>query len=91
VLGALVDAFRRFGEEAQIVGRLLTGYTAIEYQLCMCAGMGGGDVERAISDLYPSRNLSRLLPYYRNSRRIVRWADRHGQRSFRYPFRTGAA
>jgi hypothetical protein len=61
VLGALVDAFRRFGEEAQIVGRLLTGYTAIEYQLCMCAGMGGGDVERAISDLYSKRGETRRV------------------------------
>jgi hypothetical protein len=61
VLGALVDAFRRFGEEAQIVGRLLTGYTAIEYQLCMCAGMGGGDVERAVSDLYSKRGETRRV------------------------------
>lgn len=48
----LVEAFERFGNEGQIIGRLLTGYTAVEYQLCMCAGMGGGAVEQAITDLY---------------------------------------
>jgi len=51
----LVEAFKRFKQEGQIIGRLLAGYTAIEYQLCMCAGMGGGDVERAITDLYSKR------------------------------------
>lgn len=48
----LFPALHRFPQEASIIGRLLTGYTAIEYQLCMCAGMGGGDVEKAIVELF---------------------------------------
>jgi hypothetical protein len=51
----LFPALQRFPEEASIVGRLLTGYTAIEYQLCMCAGMGGGDVQKAIVELFSKR------------------------------------
>jgi hypothetical protein len=39
VLVVLCPALELF-KEAVIIGRLLTGYTAIEYQLCMCAGMG---------------------------------------------------
>ena len=45
-MAPLFPALSRFPEEAAIVGRLLTGYTAIEQQLCFCAGMGGGDVEK---------------------------------------------
>ena len=45
-----IQAFRVFPDEGAILGRLLTGYTDIEYQLCFCAGMGGGDVAKAITD-----------------------------------------
>jgi hypothetical protein len=51
----LFPALARFPEEAAILGRLLTGYTAIEHQLCFCAGMGGGDVEKAITELFSKR------------------------------------
>src|SRR4051812_47462374 len=52
----LFPALQRFECEASIIGQLLTGYTALEYQLCMCAGMGGGDVEKAITDLFSKRH-----------------------------------
>src|SRR5437868_3079039 len=52
---ALFPALQRFGREASIIGQLLTGYSALEYQLCMCAGMGGGDVEKAITELFSRR------------------------------------
>jgi hypothetical protein len=39
-----IQAFRVFPAEGAILGTLLTSYTDIEYQLCLCAGMGGGDV-----------------------------------------------
>jgi hypothetical protein len=52
---ALFPALDRFKPEATILGRLLTGFTAIEYQLCMCVGMGGGDVEWAIKELFSKR------------------------------------
>jgi hypothetical protein len=52
---ALFPAFEHFPREASIIGDLLTGYSAIEYQLCMCAGMGGGDVEKAITELFSKR------------------------------------
>ena len=55
MFGVLVPAFRAFPEEGLIIGRLLTGYTAIEYQLCVCAGMGRGDVAKAITDIYSKR------------------------------------
>jgi hypothetical protein len=51
----LFPALRRFDREASIVGYLLTGYTAIEYQLCLAAGMGGGDVEKAITEMFSRR------------------------------------
>jgi hypothetical protein len=60
-LGALVKAFRAFPEEALIIGRLLTGYTDIEYQLCLCAGMGGEDVARAITDIFSKRGETRRV------------------------------
>jgi hypothetical protein len=58
---ALFPALGRFKREASIIGRLLTGYTALEYQLCMCAGMGGGDVEKAITDLFSKRGETRRV------------------------------
>ena len=61
MLGALVSAFRAFPEEGLIVGCLLTGYTAIEYQLCMCAGMGGGDVAKAITEIFSKRGETRRV------------------------------
>lgn len=61
MLGALVPAFRAFPEEGLIVGRLLAGYTAIEYQLCMCAGMGGGDVAKAITDIFSKHGETRRV------------------------------
>jgi hypothetical protein len=57
----LFPALQRFGREAALVGQLLTGYSALEYQLCMCAGMGGGDVERAIVDLFSKRGETRRV------------------------------
>ncbi|GAN82204.1 hypothetical protein [Acidocella aminolytica] len=57
----LVQAFRVFPGEGAIVGRLLTGYTDIEYQLCFCAGMGGGDVAKAITDIYSKRGEKRRV------------------------------
>jgi hypothetical protein len=57
----LSPALDRFPREAEIIGRLLTGYTAIEYQLCMCAGMGGGDVRNAIVDLFSKRGETRRV------------------------------
>jgi len=51
----LCPALARFTREAAVIGRLLAGYTAIEYQLCMCAGMGGGDIERAIEAIFSRR------------------------------------
>ena len=61
MFGALVPAFRAFPEEGLIVGRLLTGYTEIEYQLCMCAGMGGGDVAKAITEIFSKRGETRRV------------------------------
>jgi hypothetical protein len=52
---ALFPAFEHFPREASIIGDLLTGYSAIEYQLCMCAGMGGGNVSKAITELFSKR------------------------------------
>jgi len=52
---ALFPALDRFDREAAIVGRLLTGYSALEYQLRLCAGMGGGDVAKAITKLFSKR------------------------------------
>lgn len=52
---ALFPALRRFEREASMVGYLLTGYTAIEYRLCLAAGMGGGDVENAITEMFSRR------------------------------------
>jgi hypothetical protein len=57
----LFPALQRFEHEASIIGHLLTGYTALEYQLCMCAGMGGGDVEKAITELYSRRGETRRV------------------------------
>ena len=57
----LFPALRRFGREASIIGQLLTGYTALEYQLCLCAGMGGGDVEKAITELFSKRGETRRV------------------------------
>ena len=57
----LFPALTRFDREAAIIGRLLTGYTAIEWQLCLCSGMGGGDVECAIVDLYRKRGETRRV------------------------------
>jgi hypothetical protein len=60
-LVVLCPALERFKAEAVIIGRLLTGYTAIEYQLCMCAGMGGGAVTRAITELFSKRGETRRV------------------------------
>jgi hypothetical protein len=57
----LVQAFRVFPNEGAILGRLLTGYTDIEYQLCLCVGMGGGDVAKAITDIYSKRGEKRRV------------------------------
>jgi hypothetical protein len=57
----LFPALQRFETEASIIGRLLTGYTALEYQLCMCAAMGGGDVARAIIELFSKRGEARRV------------------------------
>jgi hypothetical protein len=51
----LVPAFARFPEAARIIGRLLTGYSEIEFQLCACAGMGGRSVTQAIAKVYGNR------------------------------------
>jgi len=58
---ALFPALQRFEREASIIGHLLSGYSALEYQLCMCAGMGGGDVEKAITDLFSKRGETRRV------------------------------
>jgi hypothetical protein len=58
---ALFPALQRFEREASIIGYLLTGYTSIEYQLCLAAGMGGGDVEKAITELYSKRGETRRV------------------------------
>jgi hypothetical protein len=56
-----IQAFRIFPDEGAILGRLLTGYTDIEYQLCFCAGMGGGDVAKAITDIFSRRGETRRV------------------------------
>ena len=56
-----VQAFRVFPSEGVILGRLLTGCTDIEYQLCLRAGMGGGDVEKAITDIFSKRGETRRV------------------------------
>ncbi len=61
MLGTLVSAFQAFPEEGLIVGRLLTGYTTIEYQLCMCAGMGGAGVAKAITEIFSKRGETRRV------------------------------
>ncbi|MGO8844183.1 MAG: hypothetical protein ACLQFI_02315 [Methylocella sp.] len=58
---AMFPALQRFGREASIIGQLLTGYSALEYQLCMVAGMGGGDVEKAITKLFSKRGETRRV------------------------------
>jgi len=58
---ALCAALQHFKCEASIIGGLLTGYSELEYQLCMCAGMGGGDVEKAITDLFSRRGETRRV------------------------------
>lgn len=58
---SLFPVLQSFDREAAIIGRLLTGYTAIEWQLCLCAGMGGGDVERAIIELFGKRGETRRI------------------------------
>ena len=57
----LSPALHRYEQEASIIGRLLTGYSGLEYQLCMCAGMGGSDVEKAIVDLFSKRGEARRV------------------------------
>ena len=57
----LVQAFRAFPEEGAILGRLLTGYTDIEYQLCLCSGVGGGDTAKAIRDIFSKRGESKRV------------------------------
>lgn len=57
----LVRAFRVFPNDGAILGRLLTGYTDIEYQLCLCAGIGSGDVEKAITDVFSKRGETRRV------------------------------
>jgi hypothetical protein len=52
---ALFPALHRFEREAAMIGYLLSGYTAIEYQLCLAAGMGGGDIEKAITEMFSRR------------------------------------
>jgi hypothetical protein len=69
----LFSALAQFPEESAIDGRLLTGYTAIEYQLCLCTGMGGGDVEKAITELF-SRRIGET--------KRIRVADRFGGSSY---------
>lgn len=45
-----------------ILGRRLTGNTDIEeHQLCLRAGMGGGDVEKAITDIFSKRGEARRV------------------------------
>jgi hypothetical protein len=61
-----VQAFRVFPDEGAVLGRLLTGYTDIEYQLCLCAGMGGGDVAKAITDIYSKRGEARRVKIAKN-------------------------
>lgn len=56
-----IQAFGVFPTEGVILGRLLTGYTDIEYQLCLCAGMGGGDVAKAITDIFSKRGETRRV------------------------------
>ncbi len=56
-----IQAFRVFPDEGAILGRLLTGYTDIEYQLCFCAGMGGGDVAKTITDIFSKRGETRRV------------------------------
>jgi hypothetical protein len=56
-----IQAFRVFPDEGAILGRLLTGYTDIEYQMCFCAGMGGGDVAKAITYIYSKRGETRRV------------------------------
>jgi hypothetical protein len=58
---ALFPALQRFEREASIIGYLLSGYTSIEYQLCLAAGMGGGDVEKAITEMYSRRGETRRV------------------------------
>jgi hypothetical protein len=60
-ISPLSPALDRFDQEAAIIGRLLTGYSAIEYQLCLCAGMGGGDVAKAIVALFIKRGETRRV------------------------------
>jgi hypothetical protein len=57
----LVQAFKVFPNEGLVIGRLLSGYTDIEYQLCLCAGMGGGDVEKAIIEIFSKRGETRRV------------------------------
>jgi len=61
MVDVLCPALYRYGREAAIIGRLLTGYSALEYQLCMCAGMGGSDVGKAITDLFSRRGETRRV------------------------------
>ncbi|MEA2753936.1 MAG: hypothetical protein QOJ54_225, partial [Aliidongia sp.] len=56
-----IQAFRVFPAEGAILGTLLTSYTDIEYQLCLCAGMGGGDVRKAITDIFSRRGETRRV------------------------------
>ena len=60
-MSPLAPALDRFENEAAIIGRLLTGYSAIEYQLCLCAGMGGGDVAKVIVALFIKRGETRRV------------------------------
>lgn len=57
----LCSALQRFEREAIMIGQLQTGYSELEYQLCMCAGMGGGDVEKAITELFSRRSETRRV------------------------------
>jgi hypothetical protein len=61
LMSPLAPALDRFENEAVIIGRLLTGYSAIEYQLCLCAGMGGGDVAKVIVALFIKRGETRRV------------------------------
>lgn len=51
----LLRPFMKFPEEGALVGRILAGYSEIEYELCLCLASVLQDLETAIRTLYRLR------------------------------------
>lgn len=48
----IMPGFDRFPKQGMIIGRLLTGYGELEFELCRCVESVTGDLDAAIRALF---------------------------------------